>query len=317
MQAFAMASDEALDAAIAEDALFNYAKLQYELGGGAFNGAINMLTRYIDRYPSSPRAGEARTLLIAAYYNSRDYDAAYRAIRSMPSTDADIRAALQKITYFRALEAYGEGDLQAAQRYLAESAAANVSPKYAALNDFWQGEIAFAQGDYPVAAAKYNAYLRRAPRSAREYALAWYNLGYCAFDRDDMAQARSAFGRFLDAYAPRDRYRADAFNRVGDAAYAERKFDEAVASTWSSDPRRNPPKRRRRCRASARSTSPRGVWTITSTTPPGQAWRATFRRSRATRCRSSRRRTSIWPTSPRRRPGRSAIMSRTTRKDTT
>ncbi len=148
----------------------------------------------------------------------------------MPSTDADIRAALQKITYFRALEAYGEGDLQAAQRYLAESAAANVSPKYAALNDFWQGEIAFAQGDYPVAAAKYNAYLRRAPRSAREYALAWYNLGYCAFDRDDMAQARSAFGRFLDAYAPRDRYRADAFNRVGDAAYAERKFDEAVAS---------------------------------------------------------------------------------------
>ena len=230
MQAFAMASDEALDAAIAEDALFNYAKLQYELGGGAFNGAINMLTRYIDRYPSSPRAGEARTLLIAAYYNSRDYDAAYRAIRSMPSTDADIRAALQKITYFRALEAYGEGDLQAAQRYLAESAAANVSPKYAALNDFWQGEIAFAQGDYPVAAAKYNAYLRRAPRSAREYALAWYNLGYCAFDRDDMAQARSAFGRFLDAYAPRDRYRADAFNRVGDAAYAERTFDEAVAS---------------------------------------------------------------------------------------
>ena len=38
MQAFAMASDESLDATVAEDALFNYAKLQYELGGGAFNG---------------------------------------------------------------------------------------------------------------------------------------------------------------------------------------------------------------------------------------------------------------------------------------
>ena len=45
MQAFAMASDESLDATVAEDALFNYAKLQYELGGGAFNGAINVLTR--------------------------------------------------------------------------------------------------------------------------------------------------------------------------------------------------------------------------------------------------------------------------------
>lgn len=228
MQAFAMASDETLDATIAEDALFNYAKLQYELGGGAFNGAINMLTRYIDRYPHSPRVGEARTLLIAAYYNSRDYDAAYRAIRSMPSSDADIRAALQKITYFRALEAYREGDLQAAQRYLAESASANVSPKYAALNDFWQGEIAFARGDYPVAAAKYNAYLRRAPRSAREYALAWYNLGYCAFDRNDMTQARNSFEKFLSTYAPRDRYRADACNRLGDVCYTERQFDAAV-----------------------------------------------------------------------------------------
>ncbi len=228
MQAFAMASDESLDAAIAEDALFNYAKLQYELGGGAFNGAINVLMRYIDRYPSSPRVGEARTLLIAAYYNSRDYDAAYRAIKQMPTGDADIRAALQKITYFRGLEAYKAGDMPSAQRYLAESAAVNVSPKYTALNSFWQGEIAFAQGDYPVAAAKYNAYLKRAPRTEREYAMAWYNLGYCAFDRNDLQQAQSSFDKFLSAYPARDRYRADAYNRLGDVAYSDRRFEAAV-----------------------------------------------------------------------------------------
>lgn len=228
MQSFAMAADDKLDPAIAEDALFNYGKLQYELGGGAFNGAINVLTRYVERYPSSPRAEEARALLIAAYYNSRDYDAAYRAIKQMPSGDADIRAALQKITYFRALEAYKAGDMRAAQRYLTESAAVNVSPKYTALNAFWQGEIAFAQGDYPVAAAKYNAYLKRAPRTEREYALAWYNLGYCAFDRNDLGQAQASFRKFLAAWSPRDRYRADAYNRLGDAAYSDRRFEEAV-----------------------------------------------------------------------------------------
>ena len=230
MQAFAMASDDTLDAAIAEDALFNYAKLQYELGGGAFNGAINMLTRYIERYPSSPRASEARTLLIAAYYNSRNYDAAYQAIKSMPSGDADVRAALQKIAYFRGLEAFRAGDTAAAQRYLDESAAVNVSPKYTALASFWQGEIAFARGDYAVAAAKYNAYLKRAPQSEREYAMAWYNLGYCAFDRDDLDQAQQSFTKFLSAYAPRDRYRADASNRLGDVAYADRRFEEAVGA---------------------------------------------------------------------------------------
>ena len=240
MQAFAMASDESLDATVAEDALFNYAKLQYELGGGAFNGAINVLTRYVERYPSSPRAEEARALLIAAYYNSRDYDAAYRAIKQMPSGDADIRAALQKITYFRALEAYKAGDMRAARRYLTESAAVNVSPKYTALNAFWQGEIAFAQGDYPVAAAKYNAYLKRAPRTEREYALAWYNLGYCAFDRNDLGQAQASFRKFLAAWSPRDRYRADAYNRLGDAAYSDRRFEEAVGSMTKPSPWRRP-----------------------------------------------------------------------------
>ncbi len=48
---------------IAEDALFNYGKLQYELGGGVFNEAINVLGRYLERYPDSPRADEARELL--------------------------------------------------------------------------------------------------------------------------------------------------------------------------------------------------------------------------------------------------------------
>ena len=228
MQAFAMATDESLDAAIAEDALFNYAKLQYELGGGAFNGAINLLTRYIERYPSTPRTAEARTLLIAAYYNSRDYEAAYRAIKAMPSGDAEIRAAQQKIAYYRGLEAYRAGDIRTARTCLAEAQSINVSPKYTALSTFWQGEIAFREGDYAVAAAKYNAYLKRAPRTEREYALAWYNLGYCAFDRNDWAQAGDAFDRFLAAHAPKDRYRADALNRLGDVAYSDRRFEEAV-----------------------------------------------------------------------------------------
>lgn len=228
MQAFAMASDEALNPTIAEDALFNYAKLQYELGGGAFNGAINLLTRYLERYPSSERAAEARTLLIAAYYNSSDYDAAYRAIKALPSRDSEIRAALQKITYFRGLEAFKAGNYTEAQRYLEESATEPISPKYVALNTFWQGEIAFLQGDYALAAAKYRAYLTRAPRTERTYAMAHYNLGYCAFLRKDMAGAGADFSKFLSLYSSRDGYRADAYNRLGDVHYSERQFSKAI-----------------------------------------------------------------------------------------
>lgn len=227
-QAFAMATDHTLDAAVAEDALFNCAKLQYELGGGLFNGAINLLNRYLKSYPRSPRAEEARTLLVAAYYNSRDYDAAYRAIKAMPEADAELRTVLQKIAYFRALEAYKGGNLSAAHSALAESAAIAVSPRYTALSQFWQGEIAFQEGDFESAATKFDSYLKRAPRTEREYALAYYNLGYCHFQREQMADAESAFTQFIANYPTRDSYRGDALNRLGDAAYLERRFEDAL-----------------------------------------------------------------------------------------
>ena len=97
MHAFAMAADDRFDATIAEDALFNYGKLQYELGGGAFNGAINVLTRYVEQYPASPRVGEARTLLIAAYYNSNDYDAAYALMERLAAEKGLTKAAVQNL----------------------------------------------------------------------------------------------------------------------------------------------------------------------------------------------------------------------------
>ncbi len=228
MQAFAMATDERLNAEIAEDALFNYAKLQYELGGGRFNGAIHLLSRYVERYPASQRTAEARALLVAAYYNSRDYDAAYRAIKAMPSTDGELRAALQKIAYFRGLEAFKAGDATAAKKSLDEAARLNVSPQYTALSRYWLGETAYAGGDYKRAAEQFDAYLRRAPRTEREYALAWYGLGYCRFAENDLKGAGEAFEHFLTAWKPADDYRGDAVNRLGDIAYADRRYDEAV-----------------------------------------------------------------------------------------
>ena len=157
-----------------------------------FNEAINILKEYIERYPSSERATAARELLVAAYYNSRDYDAAYEAIKSDPAAmnDSDMRTALQKIAYFRGLEAFDRGDLDRAESCMKESAEVGVSPKYTALSSFWRGEIAYSRGDRERAVRCYEAYLRRAPRTEREYALAQYNLGYCLFDGRDMEHAR-------------------------------------------------------------------------------------------------------------------------------
>lgn len=228
MYSFAMASSAAYDADIAEDALFNYGKIQYELGGGRFNEAINVLSRYIERYPRSPRLSEVRTLLVAAYYNSHNYAAAYEAIKSIPSPDNDVLLALQKIAYFNGLEAYSEGELAEAEASLTESLGVGLNAKYNALASFWLGEIAYSNGQSGIALQRYRNFMARAPRTGQEYALAQYNIGYCHFNDNNMSEAGDAFDKFIDLHSTRDAYRADAFNRRGDVYFASRNFGDAI-----------------------------------------------------------------------------------------
>ena len=226
-KAFSMAAVEGFDDAIAEDAMLNNGRLKYELGGGLFNEAVNILQDYLVRYPSSVHTTEVKALLIAAYYNSKDYDAAYNAIKEFPNPDGEIKAALQKVTVFRAVEAVKRGDLAMADELLRESEALAVSPKYTALTYYWQAEVAYLQGDAAAAKQKYNDYVRRAPKSEAQYAMAHYGLGYANFVDQNMKEAEKAFEVFVRDYTKRDDYMYDAHNRLGDARYALREFASA------------------------------------------------------------------------------------------
>ncbi|MDR2890246.1 MAG: tetratricopeptide repeat protein [Alistipes sp.] len=228
MQSFSIASASGHDAAIAEDALFNYGKLLYETGAGRFNEAVNVLTRYVATYPASSRTTEARGYLIAAYYNSHDYAAAYEAILRHPDPDNDVKAALQKITYFRALELWSAGDAEGAMGLLRESLKNRYSAKYTALAAFWQGEILYSGGEYDNAATKLREYLRISPTTETENSLARYDLGYIDFNSGRWVGARDWFDDFVERHSFEDRYRADAFNRLGDIDHAEKAYWRAI-----------------------------------------------------------------------------------------
>ncbi len=228
MQSFSIAADGEFDAAIRENALFNYGKLQFELGGGFFNEAINVLQRYIAEYPQSPHLGEATEYLASAYYNARNYEAAYEAIKRIPNPDNNIKTAFQKIAYFRALDLYNMGEFDRAYTMLEEAHKTRFNAKYTALTNFWMGEIRYLKEDYAGAAKFYRDYTTLAPSTEREYRMALYNLGYSYFNRKSWGEARSWFDRFLAAYTTRDSYRADAYNRLGDIDFANREFWRAI-----------------------------------------------------------------------------------------
>ena len=227
--AFAQATSvgDQYDAEMSREALLNYGRLKYELGGGLFNEATAVLQLYLERYPNSPYEAEVKQLLIASYYNSKDYDAAYAAIKEYANPDNEIKAALQRVALFRAVEAIGRGDWATAEELLAESEALGLQPKYNALTLYWQGEVALAKGDAKLAREKYEAYVRRAPKSEDEYKFAHYGIGYANFSEGNMSSAAEAFEFFVRNYTMRDDYLYDAQNRLGDARFTLREFSEA------------------------------------------------------------------------------------------
>lgn len=228
MKSFSIASAGNSSPAIKEDALFNYGKLQYELGGSVFNEAINILQRYIEEYPKSPRVDQAREYLLAAYYNSRNYEAAYQAIEQIPNPDNNVKTAMQKITYFRALEHLKQGEIDMADKLLALSMQNRFNPKYTALTTFWQGEILFRRGKFKEAIPLFNSYIRLSPESEPEHPMAYYNMAYCNFNLKRWSEATAAYNKFISLYRTKDNFTADAYNRLGDIAYAERSFWRAI-----------------------------------------------------------------------------------------
>ncbi|MFR9620317.1 MAG: tetratricopeptide repeat protein [Rikenellaceae bacterium] len=229
LKAFAISSNDEFNKQIAEESLFNYAKLQYELNEGHFNETINVLSRYIATYSDTKRLAIAQTLLVAAYYNSRDYESAYENISSIKRPDAEILAAKQRITYLRGLEQFKLKNYDAATKYLKESIEIGVSVKDLSLAIFWLGEIDYLRGDYDGAIKNYNNYMARAPQSIPTTVMSNYSIAYALLKKGNDNSALNYFNSYTSAVQHTEkRLLSDSFSRKGDIYYSKRDFTNAT-----------------------------------------------------------------------------------------
>ncbi len=230
LKAFSLASNDHFNKEIAEEALFNYAKLQYELGSGVLDQTINLLTRYIDTYDNPEREQVIQSILVAAYYNSRDYDTAYDKIGQIKSPDSDIRAAKQKIAYLRGLECFMDGNYREAKSLLQESLEIGITAKQVALAKFWIAEIEYLEGSYSSAVINYNYYLARAPKEDKTAVEAQYSLGYALLKLGRESEAKGHLQQYINSKLSTPELRVDAYNRIGDIEYVNRQYIDALKS---------------------------------------------------------------------------------------
>lgn len=212
---------------IAEESLFNYAKLSVELSDNPYNEAIKALQQYISQYPNSGRKDEAYTYLANLYLVTRNYEAALSSLDLIRNKNSTQKSIYQKITYFRALELFNEEKYFEAIGLFKKSLDNKLDPSITKGALLWQGEAYYRLGQYEVAAGYYRDFLK-VGEGHPAYDAANYNLAYSNFKMKDYPQAQKSFASFVNSKPKDQRLLNDAKLRLADSYFMMRQYKDAA-----------------------------------------------------------------------------------------
>jgi TolA-binding protein len=232
--AFKKAYDIGGDLQVTEDALFNYAKLSYELSFDPYHEAIRALRDYLRNYPNTTRRDEAYEFLLNVYLKTRNYEAALEALDEIQNKDLRLREAYQMLAYNRGVELYEGRKYKDAALFFERALKFPVNPQVNARAHYWMAESYYGQGDLQAALRKYND-LRNSPGAyATElYEQAGYGMGYTFFKLKQYDEAAISFRRFVGARGGEARQLSDAMLRIGDSYFVMRNNEQAIK--WYDD----------------------------------------------------------------------------------
>ena len=198
-QSFYLASQLGFDEVIKEDALYNYAKLQYETGYLPFNLAIKAFEDYLNLYPNTKRAEEINSYLATIYLSTKNYAAAFNSLEKITSKSPKLLRAYQKVAYFRALELINGRNYKDAGYFLAQSLKYPFDKEIAFSCSFWKAECLFRENDLKNAHTAYTQYLRDANTKSEHYYDASYGMGYTSLKMNRYKEAVEHFLKVVKA----------------------------------------------------------------------------------------------------------------------
>lgn len=229
--AFDRASKLSFVPEIEEDALFNYAKLTYELSYSPFNETIKAFDAYIAKYQNSSRNSDAIEYLVKVYMTTRNYKDAINSINKIEHKNPKLLMALQRVTYFQGLVFFRNRQYREAIQLFDQSLQyQKYNQIYKALAIYWKGESNLRLGSYAKAVSEFKSFQnQQGVYGLEEYATSFYNLGYCNFYSKNYIQAQQWFVKYVNNKKTLPEKVADAYNRLGDCMYLQRNYKQSKA----------------------------------------------------------------------------------------
>ncbi|NVO03066.1 MAG: tetratricopeptide repeat protein, partial [Bacteroidetes bacterium] len=234
--AFALAEKMPFDQVIVEEALFNYAKLAYDLSYNPNNEAILAFQKYIKNYPNSPKLEEAYTCLVNLFLTTKNYKDALASIDNVKLKDDRLKEAYQKIAFYRGVELFNDGEFNSTLVLFNKSLNQNFDKSVRAQTIYWKGEAYYRLLDYDSAKISYKEFLiTPGAFSSPLFNMAQYNLGYCNFKKKNYADANISFRKFVTNKKNEDvKIINDAYVRIGDCYFIGKDYSSAIENYESA-----------------------------------------------------------------------------------
>jgi len=236
--AFGAVSRMNYDPVIQEEALFNFGKLSYEL-----NQDRDAITAFQKIPQGSRYYFEAQELMGEVFLNTRDYSRALKIMDDMPNLTPQMQETYQKVAYLRGLQLYSDGNTEQAKKYFTKAIQMRANYEYGGLANFWLGDIAHKEGQYPQSMRHIDEYLtvatsiRNLPDEA-SVAMANYTQGYNLLKQKDYNRAAGYFQNAVSDIRRnsvviqndiiKKQVLADAVLRSGDALFKLNQYDNAI-----------------------------------------------------------------------------------------
>jgi len=226
LNAFKSASEMDFDKKIQEDANLNYAKLSYEIGN-SYQSVPDVLSGFLTKYPNSPSKTEIENLLINSYITSKNYKDALTLLEK--NTTAANKEAYQKVTFYRGIELYTDGNYQEALAMFKKSIATPRNENFTARATFWKGETEYGLDNFNEALLSFKQFVGSAEaKNTPEFKNINYNIAYAYFKQKEYDQAGNYFQSFIDGNKD-DKVRLnDAYLRLGDSRFVSSKYWPAM-----------------------------------------------------------------------------------------
>ncbi|MFW6019340.1 MAG: tetratricopeptide repeat protein [Bacteroidales bacterium] len=216
---------------VTKDALFNYAKLAYELSYDPYNEAIQSFQKFIKKYPEDERIDEANSYLVKLFLSTKNYKNALKALEKIEDKSTNLEMAYQQVAYYRGVELFNNQNIKKSISLFQKSTDYNYDKELYAKAHYWIAEGYYRNKNYTKALEAYKQF-QLTPGAFRlaYYNESNYNIGYAYFKNEQYRNALTSFRKFLDNTEKEasNKLVQDALLRTGDCYYSNERYSDAV-----------------------------------------------------------------------------------------